>query len=192
MGFIVLLVGFVWYMYVKVCKKKSEFEPAIDQARENFMSNDPTLDPSIKTFKPINGTYVVTYKDNRGEVYFLREVTTTLRFTDLNDGKGYSISGSTESIVDGKGKIEEGFVRYDGSDAYWIDQIYEGPRKDNSELKFLTTGTFDFKSLGFTGTYRSSSGLPWGKVKKFNLRDGQEDAIASRLNGIFSSNKSKN
>ena len=127
------------------------------------MSNERVLDPSIKTYKPMNGTYAVKYTEG-GET---KSGTTTLYFTDLNDGSGYSISGSSMD-ADGKARIEEGFVRYDGSDAYWTDQVYEG---EHVGLRVINTGTVDFKSLRFTGTYLSSNGFN-GYFKQFTLLGG--------------------
>ena len=144
-------------------KNKAEFQPRIDRAREKFMSNERVLDPSIKTYKPMNGTYAVKYTEG-GET---KSGTTTLYFTDLNDGSGYSISGSSMD-ADGKARIEEGFVRYDGSDAYWTDQVYEG---EHVGLRVFNTGIFDFKSLRFTGTYLSSNGFN-GYFKQFMLVGG--------------------
>ena len=149
-------------------KKIAEFQPRIDQAREKFMSTERVLDPSIKTYKPMNGTYAVKYTE-RGEI---RSGTTSLYFTDLNDGSGYSISGSSMD-ADGKARIEEGFVRYDGSDAYWTDEVYEG---EYFGLRVFNTGTFDFKSLKFTGTYLSSNGFN-GRFVEFKL-DGGGDPIS--------------
>jgi hypothetical protein len=152
-----------YHLKKKKEQMKAEFQPLIDRAREKFMSNERVLDPSIKIYKPMNGTYGVKYTEG-GET---RSGTTTLYFTDLNYGSGYSISGSSMD-ADGKARIEEGFVRYDGSDAYWTDQVYEGAYVG---LRVLNVGTFDFKSLRFTGTYLSSNGFN-GRFTEFKLVGG--------------------
>lgn len=120
---------------------------------------------------PISGNYIVTYTENEKEFSSLRGTLHAV-FTEAHNGKGYKISGSFLDH-DGLAIIKEGFVRYDGTHAYWYE-FNECPntslRYSLKHLEVLNEGTFDFRNNSFRGTWQSNTGYR-GKILYLELRD---------------------
>lgn len=120
---------------------------------------------------PISGYYTVTYTEHQNECSSKRGRLHVV-FTEANNGKGYKLSGSYDDD-DGFAIIKEGFVCYDGTNAYWYE-YYECPstslRCNLKHLKVLNEGTFDFRNNFFKGTWQSNTGFQ-GKILKLELCD---------------------
>lgn len=118
---------------------------------------------------PISGNYIVTYTENQNECSSKRG-TLHADFTEAHNGKGYNLSGSFLD-QDGFAIIKEGFVCYDGSNAYWYE-FYEWPstslRCNLKYLEVLNEGTFDFQSNSFQGTWQSNTGFQ-GNILRLEL-----------------------
>jgi hypothetical protein len=112
----------------------------------------------------------VVYSDTRSAPR--AEGVALLSFTDLNDGRGYKISGKYIDKGGEESRIKQGFVRLDGNGAFWVDEYVSG---DDIGMKVLNEGTFDFQLNNFEGRWYSSTGYQ-GEFKSFDLKaDNCED-----------------
>jgi hypothetical protein len=118
--------------------------------------------------EPKSGEYDVVYTD-RGKT---SKGVAHLTFKDLNGGRGYNISGKYVDR-DGEARIEQGCVRHDGSDAYWVDDYVSG---NDFGMNVLNRGVFDFQLNKFEGHWYSSTGYQ-GEFKSFELRANSSDTI---------------
>lgn len=110
-----------------------------------------------------SGNGIVTYTENESEKEFSsKRGQLHAVFTDARDRKGYKISGSFLDD-DGDAIIKEGFVRYDGTDAYWCE-FNENPssplRCCLDHLEVLNEGTFDFRNNSFKRNMAIQHWLP--------------------------------
>ncbi len=112
--------------------------------------------PPFQTYK---GTFDMSYVD-RGN-HCRGNVTLELQQGRVNGRFGYRVLG-TKSDVDGTAFITEGFVTY-GGEAWWVDEVRSG---NDTGLKVLMTGKFDWSTDSFEGTWRASTGIS-GRFSSF-------------------------
>ena len=113
------------------------------------------------TFETYCATFDMSYED-RGK-QFRGQVILELK---NNKRGGYYVSGTT-SDADGSAVIVEGLVKYSG-DAWWVDEVQRG---NDTGLKVLTTGKFDWSTNNFQGSWRSNTGQsgPYSSVQSTNV-----------------------
>ena len=156
---ILIVLASIWYCYYRAKKSSmeqtvvavngdSEFDSAVAEAKRNIAYSTPSSTSSCDVvYQTYSGTFDSSYSD-RGKTF-----TAELKLRLVNDGSsGYTIEGEG-SDVDGFTKVTDGFVTY-GGNAWWLETTYSG---QDSGLKVLTQGAFDFSINSFTGTWRSSS-----------------------------------
>jgi hypothetical protein len=131
-----------------VVNKDSEFDAAVSEARRNIMYSSPSSNSSCDViYETFGGTFDSRYSD-RGKT-----LEAELRLHLTNDGcGGYTIEGEG-SDADGMTKVIDGYITYSGN-AWWLEQTFSG---QDTGLKVLSKGTFDFSNNTFSGTWRSSS-----------------------------------
>jgi hypothetical protein len=138
----------------RVVKAKARYDG--NQTQQQVLLKEKPL----REQPPKSGEYNVVYTD-RGTT---AKGIANLIFTDLNDGRGYKISG-TYVDKDGESRIKEGFVRFDGTDAFWVEEYVSG---SDIGMNVLNEGVFDFQMNKFDGRWYSSTGYH-GEFKKFEL-----------------------
>jgi len=180
---ILIILASIWYCYYRAKKSSteqtvavnadSEFDRAVAEARRNLAYTTPSSTSSCDVvYQTYGGTFDSSYSD-RGKTF-----TAELKLRLVNDGSsGYTIEGEG-SDADGITKVTDGFVTY-GGNAWWLENTYSG---QDSGLKVLTQGAFDFSTNTFTGTWRSSSkyqgnylSFAGRNVTKTLAGQGQED-----------------
>lgn len=100
-------------------------------------------------FETYNGTFDMSYVDEGNQCR--GHVTLELK---RNESAGYFDISGTTSDADGTAYITEGFVTYEG-DAWWVDEVRSG---NDTGLKVLTTGKFDWSTNSFQGSWRANTG----------------------------------
>jgi|EP00970_Alexandrium_tamarense_P009013 hypothetical protein len=139
--------------------KDEEFDTAVSEARRNIAYKSAPNATEVR-FQTYTATFDTEYTD-RGKT-----LTAELDIRLVNDGfSGYTIEG--EAIdADGTTKFKDGFVTYDGV-CWWLEETMSG---QDTGLKVLSQGTFDFTKNTFTGTWRSSSKCQ-GQYTSFTCRN---------------------
>jgi hypothetical protein len=128
-------------------KKDSDFDAAVSEARRNIAYSSSPSNSCDVIYQTYGGIFDSGYSD-RGKTF---EAELKLRF--VNDGSsGYTIEGEGND-ADGTTKVTDGFITY-GGNAWWLEETFSG---QDTGLKILSKGTFDFSTNTFTGTWRSSS-----------------------------------
>ncbi len=149
-------------------KKLKELRDSNKEDKDDNSVNEADLSATT----PTSGFYDVDFevKGNviGGQVKF--------EFTDI--GGRYKITGSSGDEEEGSTtQIDEGYVSYNGSNAWWLDS-------GNAGMKILCSGTFNFNASTFSGVWQASNGMS-GRFTRFVL---STETYVAALNG--SSNRS--
>ena len=153
------------------CLNKAKKEKAADEelaalfnqrqeiARTTFMTH---TDYSKIAHSPQSGTYNYTYSmendtPKSGKAKFT--------FTELDDRRGYKISGKIVN-ENGSSVIKEGNVCYNGKNAYWKNLMTQ----NGKPLAVINEGEFNFEDNTFQGRWVSNRGEQ-GTFSAFSLSD---------------------
>ncbi len=139
-------------------KKLTPFEEKLKQLRDASAKDDDdnsVNEAELAAASPISGFYDVDFVI-RGNV-----IGGQVKFTFTDVGGRYKIVGSNGDEEGGSTHINEGFVSYDGSSAWWLDSGNEG-------MNILCFGSFDFNESKFSGEWQASNGMA-GEFIRFEL-----------------------
>jgi len=152
----------LFYAKTQAARRSSEFQKLAEEIKAKQEENNPKVmnKSGIQDeHKPSSGVYTTQYMD-RGKS-FIGEA--SLTFEDERNQGRYSISGKSKD-ADGETTIEEGYVSYDGSNAWWKETNISG----DVGLSVINHGTFNFETNTFSGEWTSSTGYS-GTFTSFSL-----------------------
>ena len=126
-------------------KQKQQKQKISPQTSSIDASHDSLEIPQAR-FEFYDSDFLLTYTDESTKALSAGFA----RLTMNNNGTGYTISGMFADA--NSAQIHDGFVAYSG-DAWWVTHSNEEPG-----LRVLSTGTFNFGTNRFHGTWRDNRG----------------------------------